>query len=108
MKRNFKVQYNPQIYIDIQETVNFFKEKTGDNQLGKRFVLTVKSQLKTLAADALHYQIKYDDIRFIPMHPFSFMAHYRVDEKSNIVRVESIIHTSKNPEEWRKNQSNKY
>ncbi len=101
MKRNFKVRYNPQIYLDIQKTVDHYHRETGNNELGKRFVKTVKTELRRLNKSALHYQIRYDDIRFLPIPSFSFMAHYRVDEESNMVSVEAIIHTSENPDKWK-------
>lgn len=100
MPRNFKVQYNPQIHLDIQNQVDFYFKKTGDNQLGLRFIKTVKSALKELKSSALHYQIRYDDIRCLPIPVFPFLAHYRVNENSNIVFVDAIFHTSDDPQKW--------
>jgi len=101
MKSSFKVIYNPQIYYDIQKIVDYYRKETGNNLLGKRFIQKVKSELKRLNQSALHYQIRYDDIRCLPIPPFQIMAHYRVDENNLIVRVEAIIHTSKDPGEWK-------
>lgn len=101
MKRNFKLRYNPQIHEDIQKTVSFYRRETGNNELGKRFVTTVKTELKKLKHSALHYQIRYDDIRLLPIPAFSFMAHYKVDKENNLVEIEAIIHTSKDPVRWK-------
>ena len=101
MPHKFKVRYNPQIHLDIQRTVDHYRRKTGNDELGIRFVKIVKASLKELKTSALHYQVRYDDIRFLPIPVFSFMAHYRVDERSNIVFVEAIFHTSQKPDEWK-------
>jgi len=99
--RKFKIRYNPQIYLDIQKTIDHYRRKTGNNELGIRFAKTVKAALKQLKKSALHYQIRYEDIRFLPIPVFSFMAHYRVDEENNIVSVEAIFHTSENSHDWK-------
>lgn len=101
MPRNFKVQYNPQVHLDIQNQVEYYRRKTGDNQLGIRFAKTVKAALKGLKSSALHYQVRYDNVRCLPIPVFPFMAHYRVDENSNTVFVEAIFHTSQNPNAWK-------
>jgi len=101
MARNFNVQHNPQIYLDIQKQVDYYREETGSDELGNRFVNAVETALKKLNRSALHYQVRYDDIRLLPIPPFSFRAHYRVDEETNTVRVEAIIHTSEDPDGWK-------
>lgn len=106
MARKFKVQYNPQVYLDIQKTVDHYRKETGNNQLGIRFVKTVKSALKKLNQSALHYQVRYDDIRLLPIPSFPYRAHYRIDEENNTVFIESIFHTRENPEEWRTKTGN--
>lgn len=101
MRRNFKLHFNPQIRADIQKVVDYYRRETGSDELGKRFIKTVNTELKRLKKSALYYQVRYDDIRFLPIPPFSFMAHYRVDKKNNIASIEAIIHTSENPNRWK-------
>ena len=101
MKHNFKLRYNPQIYEDMQNTVGYYRRETGSDELGKRFVTTVKTELKKLNYSALHYQVRYDDIRLLPIPTFSFLAHYKVDKENNLVQIEAIIHTSEDPASWK-------
>lgn len=101
MVRNFNVRYNPQIYLDIQKAVDFYNEQTQNNELGKRFVINTENALAKLNRAALHYQVRYDDIRLLPIPSFPYRAHFRVNEEDNIVLVEAIFHTRQNPEEWR-------
>ncbi|MEX0813623.1 MAG: type II toxin-antitoxin system RelE/ParE family toxin [Chitinophagales bacterium] len=100
MKHYFKVRYNPQIYLDIQKTVDYYRRETGDDKLGIRFVKAINNALKKLRSTALLYQVRYDDIRFLPIHPFSIVAHFRVDKQKAIVIIEAIFHSSEDPDEW--------
>jgi hypothetical protein len=70
-------------------------------QAATNWVNAVEVALNRLNRSALHYQVRYDDIWLLPIPPFSFMAHFRVDEENNSVWVEAIIHTSENPDGWR-------
>lgn len=100
MPRSFTVLYNPQVYLDIQRAVDFYKEQTQSDRVGRRFVSNTKIALKKLKQTALHYQIRYDDIRLLPIPFFPFRAHYRVDEANKMVFVEAIFHTSEDPQKW--------
>lgn len=100
MSRNFIVRYNPRIYLDIQKAVDFYTEQTKSSVLGERFIDSVEKALQTLNQTALHYQIRYNNIRLLPIPNFPFRAHYWVDEEQNIVNVEAIFHTRANPDNW--------
>lgn len=101
MKRAFEVRYHPLVYQDIQNVVEFYRKETKSDRLGNRFIKAVITTLKSLDRSALHYQVRYDDIRLIPILPFPFMTHYRVDVENGVVRVEAIFHMSENPEGWK-------
>ncbi len=95
---NFKVLYNPEIYNDIIQAVEWYN--TQKDGLGTRFLTLTKKQLQTLKRSALHYAIRYDDIRCIPIKQFPYMAHYRVDIKTKTVKVEALICMYRNPSDW--------
>jgi len=94
----FKVIFHPEIYNDIQEAVKWYNVQ--QNGLGNRFLLAVKKQLKTLDKSALHYSVRYDNIRCMPIKRFPFLVHYRVNENLLIVQVEAIFNTNRNPKIW--------
>lgn len=58
MKHNFKLEFNPQIYIDIQQQVNYYSKETKSNTLGKRFAKAVKNEVFRLKNCALQYEVK--------------------------------------------------
>ncbi|HSV77000.1 MAG TPA: type II toxin-antitoxin system RelE/ParE family toxin [Bacteroidales bacterium] len=94
----FKVEYNPDFYIDIAQAVDWYNEKQAG--LGDRLLKIIKQQTAKLAASALHFEIKYDNIRCMRIEKFPYMVHYRVNEQTKTVKVEAMLHTSRNPENW--------
>ncbi|MGB1004645.1 MAG: hypothetical protein ACPGVC_10460 [Salibacteraceae bacterium] len=98
MSKTYKLIFNPQVYLDIQNQVDYYFDETKSHSLGKRFVNAVKLELLKLEQNALHYEIKYDDIRCLPIPKIPCRAHFRVIE--NIVWVEVIIGTKENPKKW--------
>ena len=101
MAHNFDVRYNPKIYLDIQKAVDFYLEQAQSLELAKRFVDEMETALAELNPSALQYQVRYDDIRLLPIPSFPYRAHYRVDEETNTVFVEAVFHAKENPEKWR-------
>jgi len=96
----FKIVYNPEVVNDIQQAIDWYNEKQPG--LGKRFFNTIKAHIDSLKNSALHYAIRYDDVRCMPVKNFPYMVHYRVDKKERIVKIEAVINTSRNPEIWKK------
>lgn len=98
MKQNFKLHFNPQIAVDLQKTVDYYRRKTGNHKLGKRFIKIAKQEMRELKTTALHYQIRYNIVRFLPISDFPFVAHYSIDEKNKIVHIEALFHTAQENE----------
>jgi len=91
----FKV--NPQAKIDIQDQIHFYNDK--QKGLGKRFYNDVKSTFKTIRKNPF-FQIRYKDVRCLPLKKFPAMVHYTVDEKQ--ITVRAVFHTSQDPQKWKK------
>jgi len=81
----FKVEYNPDFYIDIAQAVEWYNEKQAG--LGDRLLKIIKQQTVKLAAPALHFEIKYDDIRCMRIEKSPYMVHYRVNEQTPVLRT---------------------
>ncbi len=94
----FTVEYNPDFYNDIVEAVDWYNEKQAG--LGDRFFRIIKRQTAKLSTSALHFAIKYDDIRCLTMDKFPYLIHYRVNEQTKTVKVEAMFHTSRDPKIW--------
>ena len=100
MNRVFQVLYNPEVYKDIQDVLDYYYQITGDYTLGEKFLEAIKIAERTLKNSPLLYQIRYDNIRFLQILPFSHIVHFRVDESNNLIRIVAILHSSDNPEKW--------
>lgn len=96
----FKVEYNPDFFIDMAEVVDWYNEKQA--RLGDRFFNNVKKQTAKLSTSPLHCAIKYDDVRCLAVDMFPYLIHYRVNEQAETVKVEALFHTSRDPKIWNK------
>lgn len=94
----FKVEYNPDFFNDIAQAVDWYNEKQVG--LGDRLLNIVKKQTTKLSTSALHFSMKYDDIRCLAVDKFPYLIHYRVNEQTKTVKVEAIFHTSRDPKIW--------
>jgi toxin ParE1/3/4 len=91
----FSLKVEPLAAIDIQEEINYYNSKQAG--LGKRFHKELKSYLKSLKSNPF-FQIRYDNIRCLPLKIFPVMIHYTVDESTSLIILRAVINTSKNPD----------
>jgi hypothetical protein len=94
----FKVEYNPEFFNDIAQAVDWYNEKQAG--LGDRLFGNVKRQTTKLSTSALHFAVKYDNIRCLCIKRFPYLVHYRVIEETKTVKVEALLHMSRNPKIW--------
>ena len=91
----FKI--NPQAKVDIQEQIhNNNKQQEG---LGRRFHKAIKASFNTIQTSPF-FQIRYANVRCLPLKKFPVMIHYTVDEQKNEIVVRAVFHTSQNPRLW--------
>jgi len=101
----YKAVYNPAFFEDISEAVDWYNKKQPG--LGDKLFNQVKKQTKRLTTSALHYAIRYDDVRCLPVEKFPYVVHYRVEEQSKTVKTEALFHMSRNPDLWNERTLNK-
>ncbi len=86
---------DPAAHADIQEAISYYNSKVKD--LGKKFHLEVKTAFKLLS-ERPYFQIRYEDVRCLPLKKFPFMVHYKIHEELNAVTIYGVTHTSLNPD----------
>jgi len=91
----FKI--NPQAKIDIQEQIHYYNDQKKG--LGKRFHNDVKATFKAIRKTPF-YQIRYKEVRCLPLKKFPAMVHYTVDENINTITIRAVFHTAQNPKKW--------
>ncbi len=94
----FTVEYNPDFFNDIAQAVDWYNEKQAG--LGDRLFNNIKKQTAKLSTTALHFAVKYDDIRCMCIEKFPYLVHYRINEQTKTVKVEALFHTSRDPKIW--------
>lgn len=94
----FTVEYNPDFFNDIAQAVDWYNEKQAG--LGDRLFNNIKKQTAKLSFAALHFAVKYDNIRCMRVEKFPYLVHYHVNEQTKTVKVEALFHTSRNPKIW--------
>ena len=95
----WKVEFSPESFAEVQEALNFYMEKGF--QTGEAFIQDVNNGVESLEINP-YYQIRYKNIRCLPLSKFPFMIHFELDEDKKRVKILGCIHTSLNPtKSWR-------
>lgn len=96
---NYKVNLLPEALLDIKEIIDWYNHaKRG---LGKKFYQSLKSKLKTISANPLHFQLSFKESRSASIHKFPYQIHFKVEELARVVIIFAITHTSRNPRIWK-------
>ena len=95
----YKLIIKPEVFIDIQEGISWYNSR--QEGLGERFLDAVEQEYKILSLNP-HFQVRYDDVRCLPMKAYPYMIHYIIDEDLHQVVVLGVINTFKNPSGWKK------
>lgn len=84
---------------DIREAAQWYnKQKKG---LGMRFTNQVREKVDFIRQNPIASNVRYDGVRTAVLNIFPFMVHYKVDEKSKIIIISAVLHTSRKPELWK-------
>ena len=96
---NFVIRIEPEALQDIQLAIDWYDlQQRG---LGEKFYNYLDSVLGSLAINP-YYQIRYSNIRCLPLQKYPFMIHYSIDESKAIVIIRAIFNTSLDPAKWEK------
>lgn len=78
---------------DLQNAIDYYDEqKIG---LGLRFNKVIEKHFIAIIKKP-HFQIRYQNVRCLPVKKFPYMIHFTVDEKTTTIHIEAILHTSRN------------
>jgi toxin ParE1/3/4 len=90
----FKIKIEPAAKRDVQKEINYYNSK--QNGLGKKFYAEVNVFFKTIKTNPF-YQVRYDDVRCLPLNIFPAMIHFTLDETKKIIIIRAVINTNKDP-----------
>jgi toxin ParE1/3/4 len=95
MAFNLRIDYRAQKEIDF--ALGYLVEK--NKSAAKKLLSKIESSFKLLSKNPYN-QLRYNEIRCLPLKGFPFMFHYSVDEKTKTVNVHGFIHTSQDPNKY--------
>ncbi|PZX19460.1 hypothetical protein LX69_00727 [Breznakibacter xylanolyticus] len=99
----YTIVYNPRLYDDVKEAVEWYNDHHPG--LGDEF-MTLFKRKSTLLANCCHlFAVRYHTVRCMPMGKFPYLIHYRIDNAFQLVVVEGVVHTSRNPDKGRQQNS---
>lgn len=87
----------PQAVSDIAEAKAYYESQSAG--LGIRFSDEVKKSIDTLMITP-YFQLRYENVRCLPLRSFPFMIHYTIDEQEQEIFIHAVLHTSRNPEKY--------
>lgn len=93
----FEIVIIHKAHIDMLEGIEWYgKHSVG---LGKRFYQAIQREYKTLRQNP-YFQIRYEDVRCLPLKKFPYMIHFVVEEEIKRVVVIGVICTHRDPKIW--------
>lgn len=98
----FKVKINAAAKIDIQNGIKWYNSKLPG--LGISFHQEVKKTIDSIRLTKF-FQVRYGEVRCVPVRRFPFMIHFTVDEAKKRIVVRSVFHNGMDPNQWKKGKS---
>jgi hypothetical protein len=103
MRKKYKVKIDTDALTDIQEATYWYNGQAKG--LGIRFQKQVILQINSLSTHPNVNRIRYTEVRCMLIKKFPFLVHFTVDETTGTVIVFAVLHTSRNPEIWKKRKN---
>ncbi len=90
----FKIIYKKTAQKHLEKIANWYFQQ--QNGLEKRFLDEVDDVSDVLSINPF-FVVRYMDVRTYVMKNFPYIIFFRIDEKTNTVKVLSVLHTARNP-----------
>ena len=94
----YKVIYASEFYEDLQNAIVFYNSRRKG--LGNHFYKTVKIQISQIKSNAFGFQVRYNQVRCMPMNKYPYTIHYKVDQETKTIKIIAIFCDYLNPEIW--------
>jgi len=91
----WNVEISESAYAQFHEHAAYYESKNIG--LGDRFLDTLLVHVDILERIPFA-QVRYENVRCLPIAGFPFMFHFGINEEQKLVTVHALIHTSRDPE----------
>ena len=83
---------------DIDEAIEWYE--SHQNDLGLKFYSILIEHIDQLRSNPF-FQIRYSNVRCLPLSVFPYMIHFTVDSEAQTVIIRAVFNTSLDPKKWR-------
>ena len=95
----FELKFDPLAQEDIQKIISYYN--SAQEELGQEFFTELKEYYTSLKTNPF-YEIRYSNVRCLPLKRFPYMIHFVVDETSKVVKIRAVFGTSESTVHWSK------
>ena len=95
----FKIVITQSAFYDTLNGIEWYEKQTKG--LGKRFYQAIQKVYKTIRENP-YFQIRYEDVRCLPLEKFPYLIHFVVEEERKRVVILGVICTHRDPKIWEK------
>jgi toxin ParE1/3/4 len=95
----YKIKIEADALQDIQQGINYYNELQPG--LGRKFFAEVKASFNSLTNNPF-FQVRYDEVRCLPLKKHPFMIHFTIDQANQLVEVRAVFNTFLDPNNWAK------
>lgn len=92
----FKLAFSPESLSEIERIVSFYNDASIG--LGERFKKNLLTELTSIKRNPFTRSYRYDDVRFAVVKKFPYAAHYTIDEKNKIIKIQGVFGFSQDSE----------
>jgi toxin ParE1/3/4 len=97
----FHIKIDADALSDIQYAIDWYNQPQSG--LGRKFLAEVKTSINSLKVNP-YYQVRYDEVRCLPLKKYPYMIHFTVDPSTKVVVIRAVFNTYLDPETWKKRE----
>lgn len=88
---------DPRAIEDVQQAIDYYEAQ--EPGLGVKFERSLNEQLLRLQEHPF-FQVRYDDVRCLPLSSYPYMVHFTVDEFKELIIIRGVFNTARDPTIW--------
>lgn len=92
----FKLAFSPESLQETERIIAFYNE--ASKGLGDRFKNNLLSELKSIRKNPFTRSYRYENVRFAVVKRFPYAAHYTIDEKNRVIKIQGVFGFSQDSE----------
>ncbi len=96
----FNLKLSPEAEIDFDNSYKYYNKQS--KLVAVKFYNSVNNSFNTIRNNPFSFQVVYKNIRRFALNKFPFVIYYYIE--SDVIKVISVFHTSRNPHIWEKRE----